>query len=95
MIRVRITRLLRVQILFFVFQLEGLNCGVPTRTTPTITPVTPTTLRNLEQTFLDYQQEIESHQNEAGFVPPLVQPTTTMPNSTSGHISVSTAITDR
>lgn len=76
------------------FQLEGLNCGVPTRTTPTITPVTPTTLRNLEQTFLDYQQEIESHQNEAGFVPPLVQPTTTMPNSTSGHISVSTAITD-
>ncbi|KAF4521006.1 hypothetical protein B566_EDAN002502 [Ephemera danica] len=30
--------------------LDGLNSGVPTRTTPTLTP---TTLRNIEQTFLD------------------------------------------
>lgn len=45
--------------------LEGLNSGVPTRTTPTLTP---TTLRNIEQIFT----EPERHENEAGFVPPLV-----------------------
>lgn len=39
---------------------------MPTRTTPTLTP---TTLRNIEQTFIELT---ESHQNEAGFVPPLV-----------------------
>ncbi|GJQ65339.1 hypothetical protein Trydic_g596 [Trypoxylus dichotomus] len=48
---------------------EGLNSGVPTRTTPTLTP---TTLRNIEQTFIELQAETESHENEAGFVPPLV-----------------------
>lgn len=48
---------------------EGLNSGVPTRTTPTLTP---TTLRNIEQTFIELQSETESHENEAGFVPPLV-----------------------
>ncbi|XP_050316239.1 transcription factor kayak isoform X2 [Anthonomus grandis grandis] len=47
--------------------LEGLNSGVPTRTTPTLTP---TTLRNIEQTFIELQPE--QHENEAGFVPPLV-----------------------
>nr|CAI5845495.1 unnamed protein product [Callosobruchus analis] len=46
---------------------EGLNSGVPTRTTPTLTP---TTLRNIEQTFIELQSK--SHENEAGFVPPLV-----------------------
>ncbi|XP_046401387.1 transcription factor kayak isoform X2 [Ischnura elegans] len=53
---------------------DGLNCGVPTRTTPTLTP---TTLRNIEQTFIELQNEVEAatpHQNEAGFVPPVVQP---------------------
>lgn len=65
-----------------VLQLDGLNCGVPTRTTPTITPVTPTTL--LDQTLLpSYQLEAESHQNEAGFVPPLVQPMTSDSHGTS------------
>ncbi|XP_046658996.1 transcription factor kayak isoform X2 [Homalodisca vitripennis] len=49
--------------------LDGLQ-GIPTRTTPT---VTPTTLRNIEQTFFDLQQE-EAHHNQAGFVPPVVQP---------------------
>lgn len=49
--------------------LDGLNSGVPTRTTPTLTP---TTLRNIEQTFIELQCEAESHQNEARFVPPLV-----------------------
>jgi fos-like antigen len=53
--------------------LDGLNSGVPTRTTPTLTP---TTLRNIEQTFIELQNEVESHQNEAGFVPPVVQPIT-------------------
>ncbi|KAG8222009.1 hypothetical protein J437_LFUL002770 [Ladona fulva] len=53
---------------------DGLNCGVPTRTTPTLTP---TTLRNIEQTFIELQCEAEAatpRQNEAGFVPPVVQP---------------------
>lgn len=49
--------------------LEGLNSGVPTRTTPTLTP---TTLSNIEQTFIEYQSKPESHENEARFVPPLV-----------------------
>ncbi|XP_050510613.1 transcription factor kayak isoform X2 [Diabrotica virgifera virgifera] len=49
--------------------LEGLNSGVPTRTTPTLTP---TTLRNIEQTFIELQSKPESHENEAGFVPPIV-----------------------
>lgn len=53
--------------------LDGLHSGVPTRTTPTLTP---TTLRNIEQTFIELQSEAESHQNEAGFVPPVVQPIT-------------------
>nr|CAD7567424.1 unnamed protein product [Timema californicum] len=51
--------------------LDGLNSGVPTRTTATLTP---TVLRNIEQTLIDLQCEGESHQNEAGFVPPVVQP---------------------
>ncbi|NP_001164293.1 kayak isoform B [Tribolium castaneum] len=49
--------------------LEGINSGVPTRTTPTLTP---TTLRSIEQTFIELQTKPESHENEAGFVPPLV-----------------------
>ncbi|XP_046992149.1 transcription factor kayak isoform X2 [Schistocerca americana] len=51
--------------------LDGLNSGVPTRTTATLTP---TTLRNIEQTLIDLECEVSSHQNEAGFVPPVVQP---------------------
>lgn len=50
--------------------LEGFNSGVPTKTTPTLTP---TTLRNIEQTFIELQSKPESHENEAGFVPPQVQ----------------------
>ncbi|XP_069161646.1 transcription factor kayak isoform X2 [Procambarus clarkii] len=54
--------------------LEGVHSGVPTRTTPTLTP---TTLRNIEQTFLELSTlpQPETHTNQAGFVPPLVQPT--------------------
>ncbi|KAK7603798.1 hypothetical protein V9T40_003797 [Parthenolecanium corni] len=66
---------------------------VPTKTTPTITPVTPTTFRDFGQTVLDYQAETESHQNEAGFVPPLVQ---AMPSShsSSANVPVTTSIQD-
>lgn len=69
--------------LFVAF--DGLNCGVPTRTTPTLTP---TTLRNIEQTFIELQCEAEAatpHQNEAGFVPPVVQP---IPREGSTYTSV-------
>lgn len=52
-----------------VLQLDGLT-GVPTRTTATLTP---TTLRSIEQTFIDLQSQVESHQNQAGFVPPVIQ----------------------
>jgi hypothetical protein len=55
---------------FLLFQfvaLEGLNSGVPTRTTATLTP---TTLRNIEQTFLELQPQHTNH--SAGFVPPVV-----------------------
>jgi len=59
--------------------LDGLT-GVPTRTTPTLTP---TTLRNIEQTFMDLAANQISHEREAGFVPPLV--------SASNHSSVSSS----
>ncbi|KAI9561551.1 hypothetical protein GHT06_012510 [Daphnia sinensis] len=61
--------------------LDGLT-GVPTRTTPTLTP---TTLRNIEQTFLDLAANQMSHDREAGFVPPMVPSnsfTTSVPNYT-------------
>lgn len=50
-------------------QLDGLQSGVPTRTTATLTP---TTLRNIEQTFLELTDEMPtSVPCQAGFVPPL------------------------
>nr|XP_023014851.1 transcription factor kayak isoform X2 [Leptinotarsa decemlineata] len=65
-----ITHFLAQELFYQQFiNLEGLNSGVPTRTTPTLTP---TTLRNIEQTFIELQSKPESHENEAGFVPPLV-----------------------
>jgi len=50
------------------------NVGVPTLTTPTLTP---TTLRNIEQIFAesDPNEPPHHHQNAAGFVPPIVSPT--------------------
>lgn len=56
--------------------LEGVQSGVPTLTTPTLTP---TTLRNIQQTFLQASasqqpQPPETHTNQAGFVPPFVHP---------------------
>ncbi|KAG7298089.1 hypothetical protein JYU34_018859 [Plutella xylostella] len=47
---------------------EGLNSGVPTRTTATITP---TQLRSLEQTYIELNSCREQQQH-AGFVPPAV-----------------------
>ncbi|XP_015120731.1 transcription factor kayak isoform X2 [Diachasma alloeum] len=59
--------------------LDGLHSGVPTRTTPTLTP---TTLRNIEQTFLELTSESGQHSREAGFVPPLVEPSQPTPTQT-------------
>lgn len=57
---------------FFIHQLaqlDGLQSGVPTRTTSTLTP---TTLRNIEQTFYELVEETPSSVPcQAGFVPPL------------------------
>ena len=67
--------------------LDGLHSGVPTRTTPTLTP---TTLRSIEQTFLELTSESGSHSREAGFVPPLVEPSQPTPaqtqNTAAHHI---------
>ncbi|XP_017891369.1 transcription factor kayak isoform X2 [Ceratina calcarata] len=71
--------------------LDGLHSGVPTRTTPTLTP---TTLRSIEQTFLELTSESASHSREAGFVPPLVepsQPTPAQTQNTAAHPLVTIA----
>ncbi|XP_017796084.1 PREDICTED: transcription factor kayak isoform X1 [Habropoda laboriosa] len=72
--------------------LDGLHSGVPTRTTPTLTP---TTLRSIEQTFLELTSESASHSREAGFVPPLVEPSQPTPaqtqNTTAHHVVTTTA----
>ncbi|XP_063387237.1 transcription factor kayak isoform X3 [Cydia fagiglandana] len=49
--------------------LEGLQSGVPTRTTATITP---TQLRNFEQTYIELSNCHSEQANHAGFVPPSV-----------------------
>ncbi|XP_045453357.1 transcription factor kayak isoform X2 [Melitaea cinxia] len=49
--------------------LEGLQSGVPTRTTATITP---TQLRNFEQTYIELSNCRSEQSNHAGFVPPSV-----------------------
>ncbi|XP_018351393.1 PREDICTED: transcription factor kayak isoform X3 [Trachymyrmex septentrionalis] len=71
--------------------LDGLHSGVPTRTTPTLTP---TTLRSIEQTFLELTSESASHSREAGFVPPLVEPSQPTPaqtqNTTAVHLPAPT-----
>jgi len=64
--------------------LDGLT-GVPTRTTPTLTP---TTLRNIEQTFMDLAANQISHEREAGFVPPLVSASTHSSVSSSSNYTV-------
>lgn len=67
---------------------------MPTRTTPTLTP---TTLRSIEQTFLELTSESASHSREAGFVPPLVEPSQPTPaqtqNTTATHIPALTTTT--
>ncbi|XP_063831462.1 transcription factor kayak isoform X2 [Ostrinia nubilalis] len=49
--------------------LEGLQSGVPTRTTATITP---TQLRNFEQTYIELGNCRSEQTSHAGFVPPSV-----------------------
>lgn len=65
-----------------VSSLDGLHSGVPTRTTPTLTP---TTLRTIEQTFLEFTSEPVSHSREAGFVPPLIEPSQPTPAQTHNN----------
>uniref|UniRef100_A0A023FLJ0 Putative transcription factor kayak n=1 Tax=Amblyomma cajennense TaxID=34607 RepID=A0A023FLJ0_AMBCJ len=51
---------------------NGITCGIPTRTTSTLTP---TTLKNIEESFLELQSVPPApmeHQHQAGFVPPVV-----------------------
>jgi len=51
--------------------LDGIQSGVPTRTTSTLTP---TTLRNIEQKFLEFSNDTSSSiPCQAGFVPPAFQ----------------------
>ncbi|KYQ49988.1 Transcription factor kayak [Trachymyrmex zeteki] len=77
--------------LWRLVSLDGLHSGVPTRTTPTLTP---TTLRSIEQTFLELTSESASHSREAGFVPPLVEPSQPTPaqtqNTTAVHLPAPT-----
>ncbi|XP_015585528.1 transcription factor kayak isoform X2 [Cephus cinctus] len=71
--------------------LDGLHSGVPTRTTPTLTP---TTLRSIEQTFLELTNESASHSREAGFVPPLVEPSQPTPAQTQNTTLHHTVLLD-
>ncbi|KAI5747513.1 hypothetical protein M8J77_015492 [Diaphorina citri] len=70
---------------FFYNALDGLNSGVPTRTTPTITP---TTLRIFDEMLLQ-QCDLEGHENEAGFVPPILPPITSSYTQANGSVEVS------
>ncbi|XP_065085401.1 transcription factor kayak isoform X2 [Ochlerotatus camptorhynchus] len=50
---------------------DGIHSGVPTKTTPTLTP---TTLKNIEQTFMELTNDTSSNiPCQAGFVPPPFQ----------------------
>uniref|UniRef100_T1ISK3 BZIP domain-containing protein n=1 Tax=Strigamia maritima TaxID=126957 RepID=T1ISK3_STRMM len=62
--------------------LDGFSTGIPTRTTPTLTP---TTLRNIEQTFIELQSVPlpNNHQHQAGFVPPVVNSITNTSNTST------------
>lgn len=71
----------KIFVLQFV-SLDGLNSGVPTRTTATLTP---TTLRSIEQTVLELTNDLSSHGREAGFVPPLVEPSQPIPAQTQNN----------
>ena len=64
---------------------------MPTRTTPTLTP---TTLRNIEQTFLDLAANQMSHDREAGFVPPMV-PTNSFSSTASNYTVTVTTSTEQ
>ncbi|KAF8766741.1 transcription factor kayak-like [Argiope bruennichi] len=55
-----------------ISSIGGLTCGIPTRTTPTLTP---TTLRNIEESFMELSSIPPApleHQHQAGFAPPVV-----------------------
>ncbi|CAG0883332.1 unnamed protein product [Darwinula stevensoni] len=80
---------------FEVVSGNGLNSGVPTQTTPTLTP---TTLRNIEQSLTGALLELQNlpepspHSSQAGFVPPPVQPASQTLSKTAGGDSVITTL---
>jgi fos-like antigen len=81
-----IANILAQELLFQqLVSLDGLHSGVPTRTTPTLTP---TTLRSIEQTFLEFTSETGSHSREAGFVPPLIEPSQPTPAQTQNTATI-------
>jgi len=65
------------------------NVGVPTLTTPTLTP---TTLRNIEQMFAesDPHEPPHDHVHAAGFVPPIISPTSGPAYPTTTGLNLST-----
>lgn len=72
------------------YSIPGFVCGVTTATTPTLTP---TTLVNLEQAFIELQSVPVSSANQdpltqSGFVPPIVDPVGVSSNE---HISSNSA----
>ncbi|XP_049301389.1 transcription factor kayak isoform X2 [Anopheles funestus] len=63
-----LTPLTPISKLFASFDGIGVHSGVPTRTTPTLTP---TTLKNIEQTFMEAASDTQINiPYQAGFVPP-------------------------
>ncbi|XP_035895608.1 transcription factor kayak isoform X2 [Anopheles stephensi] len=62
-----LTPLTPISKLFASFDGIGVHSGVPTRTTPTLTP---TTLKNIEQTFMEATNAQINLPYQAGFVPP-------------------------
>ncbi|KAL1460772.1 hypothetical protein WDU94_012723 [Cyamophila willieti] len=75
---------------YFFNELEGLH-GIPTRTTPTITPAS---LKNfiVDEEFV-LPSEVEDHENQAGFVPPPLPPLTSA-SITQANGSVHVSIVD-
>lgn len=66
-------------VLFFLqlVSMDGIQSGVPTLTTSTLTP---TTLRSIEETFIQLTTDHSNPPCQAGFIPP---PVTSIQNSTS------------
>jgi fos-like antigen, invertebrate len=70
---------------------DGLHSGVPTRTTATLTP---TTLKNIEQTFIELTSDPPtSVPHQAGFVPPYAPLGTFYPDDDNSSDSMADSVT--